>query len=233
MIKFYQKIACIFLLHISISLSAQIDADAIFTLPTVGTSVEMNSIVNPNTGSLVFNNEDRTIYYFDGTTWLPTSSDSSANTQHVGLRYYTWNINNTTSPNICNRNLGVIASEGTTNANLDDSLRASIAPDNQGYILLFTGVIKVQNAGSFTFSSTSDDGSRIYIDNRMVLESWYDQGSTTRQGTVNLTQGDHVIEFWYYEHGGFDFMRFTWGANPDGYLVGSTLQANQFYYLNK
>lgn len=147
----------------------------------------------------------------------------------TGLQYFTWNISNTAQPNISNkRNLGVSTTQGRTIAQLDDAVRAAIAPDHQGYILCFLGTIKVKNTGSFTFESTSDDGTRMYVDNVMVLESWFDQGATTRTNTVTLSEGEHTIEFWYYENGGADFMRFRWGANPDGYTVGSVIQSTQF-----
>ena len=86
-----------------------------------------------------------------------------------------------------------------------------------------------KNTGTFTFESRSDDGSRIYIDDVLVVESWFDQGSTTRSNSIDLSKGEHKIEFWYYENSGFDFMRFRWLANPDGYTVNSEIDAMQFY----
>lgn len=149
---------------------------------------------------------------------------------NAGLQYYTWDIGNVITPNIDNpRTLGVTTSSGYFLADLDDSARSGIAPDINGYILRFVGTLKVQNAGSFTFNARSDDGTRIYIDDILVVENWFEQVATvTRSGTINLAQGEHKIEFWYYENLGFEFMQFTWGANPDGYTAGSLMNASQF-----
>lgn len=147
-----------------------------------------------------------------------------------GLQYYTWNIANTSQPNIGSvRELGLPSTSGRWIAELNTTAHNMVRPDTNGYIIRFVGTIKVQNTGDFTFTSRSDDGSRIYIDDVMVLESWFDQGATTRSGTINLAVGEHKIEFWFYENGGAETMEFTWGANPDGYTAGSFISASQFF----
>ena len=151
-------------------------------------------------------------------------------TDHSGLQYYTWNIANTSQPNIGSvRNLGLPSTSGRWLAALDNTTLNTLRPDNEGYIIRFVGTIKVQNTGDFTFTSRSDDGSRIYIDDVLVLENWFNQVPTTRSGTINLAAGEHKIEFWYYENTGGETMEFTWGANPDGYTVGSFMSASQFF----
>ncbi|AUC14585.1 hypothetical protein BTO06_05290 [Tenacibaculum sp. SZ-18] len=166
----------------------------------------------------------------DGTNWQQINSTSnSISSLNNGLQYYTWNIPNTSQPNIDNpRSLGISTTQGTISTELNDTARSSITPDSDGYILMYTGTLEVKNAGSFTFNARSDDGSRIYIDGVLALENWFDQAPTTRTGTINLAAGKHKIEFWYYENAGGDLMQFTWGTNPDGYTIGSTINANQF-----
>lgn len=147
-----------------------------------------------------------------------------------GLQCYTWDIGNETQPNINNkRNLGVSTSQGIWNSDLNNDARAVIAPDNDGYIINYVGTIKVENSGDFTFSATSDDGTRVYVDDVLVVENWFNQVATTRTGTVNLAKGEHRIEFWYYERAGAEVMEFNWGANPDGYIEGSVINSDQFY----
>ncbi len=164
----------------------------------------------------------------DGINWQQINSTTTASEQN-GLQYYTWNTANITQPNIDNkRSLGLSISQGSTTIPLNNTSRGNLAPDTDGYIILYTGTLKVENTGSFTFNARSDDGTRIYIDDILVVDNWFDQGATTRSGTVNLAAGEHKIEFWYYENAGGDFMEFTWGANPDGYTVGNVINANQF-----
>ncbi|GAA3616065.1 PA14 domain-containing protein [Flavivirga amylovorans] len=151
----------------------------------------------------------------------------------TGLQYYTWDITAVTSPNINNkRSLGVSASQGLLTGGLNDAARAAIvpAPDNDGYITLYTGILRVNNTGVFTFNARSNDGTRIYIDDTLVVDNWTDNPPplVTVSSSITLTQGDHKVEFWYYENTLTEFMEFTWGANPDSYPVGSVINANQF-----
>jgi len=164
----------------------------------------------------------------DGTNWQQLNN--SASSQDVqGLQYYVWNTANVSQPNIDNkRTLGVSTTQGQQLGLLNNATRGSLAPDANGYIIHFKGVLNVQNTGNFTFNARSDDGSRVYVDDVLVVENWFNQGPTTRSGTVTLAEGEHDIEFWYYEDTGGDFMEFSWGANPDGYPVGSTIDAPQF-----
>jgi hypothetical protein len=153
------------------------------------------------------------------------------NKDNVGLNYYMWDIPNTSTPNISNKTaLGIPDNDGSMVVQLDNTHRNLIAASPQeGYILLYSGKLKVHNTGSFTFDARSDDGSRIYIDGVMVVENWFQQGATTRSGTATLAKGEHKIEFWYYENVGGDHMEFFWGANPDGYLLGSYILGSQFF----
>ena len=101
--------------------------------------------------------------------------------------------------------------------------------DDNGFIVILKGTLIVKNAGDFTFNSDSDDGSRIYIDQTIVLNDWMNQGvGTVASTTVHLSAGRHQIAFWYYERRVDQTINFTWGVNPDGYPAGSAIQATQF-----
>jgi hypothetical protein len=66
------------------------------------------------------------------------------------------------------------------------------------------------NAGGYTFSMTSDDGSRLYIDNQLVLDKWIDQPATTYTAAKTLTAGSHEIKMEYYENGGGAVAKLSW-----------------------
>lgn len=148
----------------------------------------------------------------------------------VGLQFFTWDTGNNSTPNInSTKALGTTTTSGIVTGDLDDNLRDALAPDNNGYIIRIVGTLDVKNTGDFTFDARSDDGSRIYIDDVLVVENWYQQSPTTRSGTINLARGQHKIEFWYYENSGGEFMQFNWGTNPDGYTVGNLINASEFF----
>jgi hypothetical protein len=65
-----------------------------------------------------------------------------------------------------------------------------------------TGQINVAANGSYTFSTRSDDGSILKIDGNVVVNNNFNQGPTTRTGTVQLAAGIHNVEIDYNQMGG-------------------------------
>ncbi|HEX3780051.1 MAG TPA: glycoside hydrolase family 3 C-terminal domain-containing protein [Pseudonocardiaceae bacterium] len=75
----------------------------------------------------------------------------------------------------------------------------------------WTGSITAPVTGSYTFSLTSDDGSRLYINGQEIIDNWRDQGANTETGTVTLTAGQPVsVEADYYQDGGDDLVNLGW-----------------------
>jgi beta-glucosidase len=67
----------------------------------------------------------------------------------------------------------------------------------------WTGTLTPPTSGSYTFSLNSDDGSRLLINGQQVINNWFNQGPTTRTGTITLTANQPVtIEVDYYQAGG-------------------------------
>jgi hypothetical protein len=80
----------------------------------------------------------------------------------------------------------------------DIAVAPSLRPDNFGYV--FTGFLKVPADGDYTFSLDSDDGSRLTIDGRAVIE--YDgihgEGKP-KTATVPLKSGRLPIRLDYFQ----------------------------------
>ncbi len=223
--SFKKNILLLFLILPTIHL-AQLDANSVMGLPTVNNSSEMSTIPPVNTGSIIYNIAEEKIFMYNGTEWISCACDLG----NRGLQFYTWDTANISMPNINNvRSLGLSTSSGIMALDLGDTARSSVAPDTDGYIIRYIGTLNVKNTGSFTFSARSDDGTRVYIDEVLVVDNWFQQAPTTRTGTINLAKGQHKIEFWYYENAGGDFMEFRWGSNPDGYPTGSIIKASDFF----
>jgi beta-glucosidase-like glycosyl hydrolase len=51
----------------------------------------------------------------------------------------------------------------------------------------YTGTLDPPTTGSYTFSLTSDDGSRLFVNGQEVVDNWADQPPTTKTGTSSLT----------------------------------------------
>ena len=66
----------------------------------------------------------------------------------------------------------------------------------------FRGVVQIIDAGSYTFYTTSDDGSRLWIDGSLVVDNDGLHSAVEASGTVSLAAGFHDIEVGFFERGG-------------------------------
>ena len=82
------------------------------------------------------------------------------------------------------------------------ALAQSLSGSTDSFGIRYTGAINVATGGSYTFYTTSDDGSALYIDGVLVVNNDFSQGATERSGTVALAAGTHAIEIRYFEDGG-------------------------------
>jgi len=72
--------------------------------------------------------------------------------------------------------------------------------------VVFEGFIHLPKEGSYTFSTISDDGSKLYIDGNLVVDNDGDHGTQEREGSVSLTDGKHKIRVEYFNGGGGYFL---------------------------
>jgi uncharacterized protein YraI len=57
-------------------------------------------------------------------------------------------------------------------------------------------------AGTYRFSATTDDGMRVWVDNVLIIDSWFDSQVHTVTADVFLGAGNHTTTVQYYEAGG-------------------------------
>lgn len=70
------------------------------------------------------------------------------------------------------------------------------------FTLQVTGVVNIPTSGAWTFGVRSDDGSRLRVDGTPVITDNTLHGEAEFYGTVNLTAGQHTIDYVFFEHGG-------------------------------
>jgi putative heme-binding domain-containing protein len=80
------------------------------------------------------------------------------------------------------------------------------------FALRFTGAILVPKAGKYTFSIASDDGSRIYLDGKLLINNDGLHGMVEKHGTANLTAGSHDLIVTYFDNGGGDGLKVAWSG---------------------
>ena len=71
------------------------------------------------------------------------------------------------------------------------------------------------NAGVYQFTTTSDDGARVYVDGQIILNFWIPQGGVTHSVNVQMTAGNHTVIVEYYQAAGGASMVFDLLARPD------------------
>lgn len=69
--------------------------------------------------------------------------------------------------------------------------------------------LNLDRTGTYRFRVVSDDGARLWIDNRLVIDAWHD-GFTTNEVFVDLSSGGHDVRLEFYEHLGSAMIELTW-----------------------
>ena len=77
----------------------------------------------------------------------------------------------------------------------------------------WTGKVQPLYSETYTFYTSSDDGSRVYINGALVTDNWGDHGIGEKSGTIALTAGqeyDIVVE--YYDNALDAVMSLSWSS---------------------
>ncbi|HYE07847.1 MAG TPA: PA14 domain-containing protein [Planctomycetota bacterium] len=75
------------------------------------------------------------------------------------------------------------------------------------------GQVEAIATGTCTFHVVGDDGVRLWVGGRLIVDRWFDQGATEWSGAIDLVAGqrsDIVLE--YYENGGDAECRLLWSG---------------------
>ncbi len=79
-----------------------------------------------------------------------------------------------------------------------------------GFALRFTGSIQIPASGKYMFTISSDDGSRLYLDNKLLINNDGMHVMTEKQGAVDLQAGSYPIVVTYFDNGGNDGLEVQW-----------------------
>jgi alpha-L-fucosidase len=76
--------------------------------------------------------------------------------------------------------------------------------------LIFHGAIEIKNTAMIRFSLNSDDGSRLYVDGKLVVDNDGLHGPETKIGDAPLAKGWHTIRVEYFNKTGGSHLDLTW-----------------------
>ena len=68
--------------------------------------------------------------------------------------------------------------------------------------LVFEGYLNIKNTDVYSFYLGSDDGSKLYIDGKLLIDNDEEHAMTYKQGDLALESGQHKIRIEYFENTG-------------------------------
>ena len=76
------------------------------------------------------------------------------------------------------------------------------------------GKLLIRKAGTYEFFLRSNDGSRLFIDNQMVIDNdGPHSADSEKQGQVELSEGMHPIRLHYFQAGGGMFLELKYAGS--------------------
>ena len=91
------------------------------------------------------------------------------------------------------------AASGTSHELTIDGLQL---PREDNVAVAFEGYLQIATAGAYTFALASDDGSKLYIDGKQVVDNDGDHGVIMANGGIDLQSGKHAIRVEWFNGGG-------------------------------
>ena len=88
---------------------------------------------------------------------------------------------------------------------------------NAPFSARYTGMLHVEEAGTYLLRIEADDGARLNLDGQVLGEGLTAGQPNSFEATVDLAAGDHPIEVDYFQQGGGSSLRFIWSR--DGGLM--------------
>ncbi len=67
-----------------------------------------------------------------------------------------------------------------------------------------------EEPGTYRFTATSDDGIRVWIDDDLIINEWYDHPPKTVSVEKHLSTGHHLVKVEFYENTGGAVARVSW-----------------------
>lgn len=91
-----------------------------------------------------------------------------------------------------------------------DHIGLEMRARNQDYGLVFEGCLNIAETNVYTFFLTSDDGSQLFINDKMVIDNDYLHGMVEKKVELPLAAGIHKIAVHFFQQGGGDGLKLEW-----------------------
>ncbi|NVN17900.1 hypothetical protein GUA46_06065 [Muricauda sp. HICW] len=145
----------------------------------------------------MMNHDNVEQYFIDNVTVQAASGLCNG---EVDFEFYDSSPSGSTVDNIPTS--GFLGSGTFTSFDVDALQNQEDPGDTDNFSIRYTGFIQIDTQGTYTFYTTSDDGSKLYINGTQVVNNDGAHGSQERSGTITLSPGLHDITVLFFENGG-------------------------------
>ncbi len=104
----------------------------------------------------------------------------------------------------------------------------SVAPSDaigtQNFSVRWSGYIIPKKSGVYDFGATGDDGFRLWLDEKLVVEDWTTHGAETKTEKVTLEAGHkYAVKMEYFQGGGGAVARLVWSLQSNSHPLDQAL----------
>jgi beta-glucosidase len=83
--------------------------------------------------------------------------------------------------------------------------------NNDNFSARWTGILTPKQSGHYKIGTISDDGSRVYLNGKLIVDNWGDHGAKTEKVNIYLKKGvNYDLKVEYYEKEGTSLMELGW-----------------------
>jgi len=93
-----------------------------------------------------------------------------------------------------------------------DNFDISVADRAEQFAINYTGYVNVPSDGQYTFYTSSDDGSNLYIDGVKVVDNDGPHGQVEASGVIGLKAGMHNISVGFFNQTGFKILQVSYAG---------------------
>ena len=94
-----------------------------------------------------------------------------------------------------------------------DVITTSERNRDANYAFIFTGYIKIPKDDLYTFYLTSNDGSKLYLNDELAIDNDGAHGKREETVSLSLKKGYHKLQLYYFQLGGGQDLRLEWSSN--------------------
>jgi hypothetical protein len=92
-------------------------------------------------------------------------------------------------------------------------INLDVREQNDAFGLVFEGYISMPLTDVYTFTTVSDDGSKVYLDDQLVVQNDGQHMPQRQSGQIGLQAGYHKIRVEFFEAGGSEELKVYWACS--------------------